>query len=592
MDSGKRLYKTGYGYGQNKGTWKTYDDGKTWEYVADEKKEQVSIGTTTLIVEDDGVYCKTPDETVRVLDEPYKAYGFDNAFYLVKDDELFTSTDGKIFKEELTGKFENFDDKLGVYSGEDGVYIIKEKKYTSNRKLIVYGDEDDERINILLTYALNKIFLPEIAFSITGNTRIKEGEYYLDDPRQGKFVIDEDNVYQYSEFSSLIDWKEDVGMFPFEGITFRDLVDNETVKVGDRTFRLNTDEKLNEAIAHVNAFYERKKNELLNVIGDKIKAVEPEERFINAIASAEYADEQERINALETFSEYVLGAKGASIEIFYKFLEAIHYLDDYKAKMVINAAIYESAMAMAPKLRGRIYDTSVLARKLGHKLEVKLDDLTWNYERALFTVYTKYQKYISKNVLRFSDASDKSVIRIAALNYRTDIKQNCLDELNEKLLNINLYNDLKRHYADKINELNNYYNGNTQEEPNFEIQDFEEYYLDRLYLKILYLVNEFDPIFFDNDGNYLELNEEERSRAMKYAKEIFNMFKTRIGDYYIYMRKKGSLHFIPDNIIKSQFFKWKQEGGTKPTWEAELKRLDVLARDAIVYVFMSEEDKI
>ena len=79
---------------------------------------------------------------------------------------------------------------------------------------------------------------------------------------------------------------------------------------------------------------------------------------------------------------------------------------------------------------------------------------------------------------------------------------------------------------------------------------------------------------------------------MKYAKEIFNMFKTRIGDYYIYMRKKGSLHFIPDNIIKSQFFKWRQEGGTKPTWEAELKRLDVLARDAIVYVFMSEEDKI
>ena len=143
MDSGKRLYKTGYGYGQNKGTWKTYDDGKTWEYVADEKKEQVSIGATTLIVEDDGVYCKTPDETVRVLDEPYKAYGFDNAFYLVKDDELFTSTDGKIFKEELTGKFENFDDKLGVYSGEDGVYIIKEKKYTSNRKIIVYGDEDD-----------------------------------------------------------------------------------------------------------------------------------------------------------------------------------------------------------------------------------------------------------------------------------------------------------------------------------------------------------------------------------------------------------------------------------------------------------------
>ena len=42
-------------------------------------------------------------------------------------------------------------------------------------------------------------------------------------------------------------------------------------------------EKLNKAIAHVNAFYERKKNELLNVVGDKIKAVEPEQRFINEI---------------------------------------------------------------------------------------------------------------------------------------------------------------------------------------------------------------------------------------------------------------------------------------------------------------------
>ena len=592
MNSGKIFYKTGYGYGQNKGTWKTYDNGKHWEYVADVKKEQVSIGNTTLIVEEDGVYCKTPDEVVKVLDEPHKAYAFDDTFYLIKDDEMYASKDGKIFTIELTGKFENFDDKLGVYSGEDGVYTVKEKKYTSNRKLIVYGDENDERINNLLTYALNKIFLPEIAFSVTGNTRVKEGDYYLDDPRQRKFALDEEEVYQYSEFSSLIDWKEDVGMFPFEGITFRDLVTNEASNVGDRTFRLNTDEKLNKAIAHVNAFYERKKNELLNVVGDKIKAVEPEQRFINAITSAEYADEQERINALETFSEYVLGAKGASIEIFYKFLDAIHYLDDYKAKMVINAAIYESAMAMAPKLRGRIYDTSVLARKLGHKLEVDLTDMTWNYERALFVVYTKYQKYISKNVMRFTDAGDKSIIRIAALNYRTEIKQQCLDELNQKLLNISLYEDLKRHYSEKINELNNYIDGNTTEEPVLEIQDFEKYYLDRLYLKIMYFVEEFNPVFFDNDGNYLELNEEERVRAKKYAKEIFNMFKTRIGDYYIYMRKNGKLHFIPNNVIKSEFFKWKKEGGIKPTWETELKRLDVLARDSVVYAFMAEEDKI
>ena len=589
LPKGQIKYSSGYGYGQNKGTWKTYDDGKTWEYVADKKMEQVSIGSTTVSKTEDGIYCNG----IRIFEEPdYNIYGFDKKFYLTKGNTLYSSSDGKTYEEELIGDFAEFDDALGIYTGEDGIYDLKTKEYSSNKTLIVDGTENEERINILLLYALNKIFLPEIAFKATGNTRLKEGEYYLDDPRQQKFAIDEDRVYQYSEFSSLINWKEDVGMFPFEGIGFADLMSNEVKKIGDKTFVLVTDEKLKEAINHVISFYEARKNEILFYAGEKIKAIEPDKKYIEEITAAEYVDEQERINALETYSEYVLGAKGGSIEILYKFLEAIHYLDDYKAKMVINAAIYESAMELAPKLRGRIYDTSILARKLGHKLEVELKDITWDYEKALWTVYIKYQKYISNNIMRFNDAGDKSIIRIAALNYRTEIKQQLLDELNEKLLNINLYDDLRRHYADKVNELNNYLNGTTTNIPNLEIPDFEEYYLDMLHLNIIYIVNEFDPIFFDNDGNYLELNEDERKRAMKYAKEIFSMFKNRICDYYIYMRKKGALHFLPNNVIKSDFENWKNNGGIRPNWESELKRLDVLARDSVVYKFISEEVRI
>ena len=597
MDKLTRTYKTGFGYGQNKGTWKTLDNGKTWQYVADEIMEQVSIGATTVSKNEEGIFVSTPEETVRVFEEPeykeYKIYAYDNNFFLKGGDELYTSKDGKTYEIEIVGDFTNFDDKKGIYTGPDGVYDIRTKKYTSNRKLIVDGTEDNERINILLTYAINYIFLPEIAYSVTGNTKLKEGDYYLDDLRQQKIALDNESIYHFSEFSSLINWQEDVGMFPFEGITFKDLATSKTIKVGDKTFRLNTDKKLEKAIAHVNAFYENKKNELLMLTANEIKNVEPDKKYMQEISSAEYIDEQEKINALETFTEYIMGAKGAAIEIYNKFVEAVHFLDDYKVRVVINASIYEAARAIAPKLRGRIYDTSKLAAKLGRKQEVPLDDITWNYDKALMSVYVKYQKYINRNIARFSEGGDKNIIRVAALNYRTELRDYFLDELNKKLRAINLYDDLKRHYADKISELNNYVYGSSTEEPNLELpDDFENFYLDRLYLKINYMVNKFNPTFFENDPNYLELTEDERKRAVKYAKEIFDMFKTRICDYYIYMRKNNKLHFTPNNVIKSNYNNWKNGSEQKPSWEFELKRLDVLARDSIVYILMSEEDKI
>ena len=393
MDKLTKIYKAGYGYGKNKGTWMTLDNGKTWEYVSDTTIEQVSIGAKTISKKEDGIFIETPEETKKIFEEvPEDAnveiYAYKNKFYIKINDELYVSEDGNHYEIEVIGDMK-FDDRFGRY----GTYDIVEGTYSSDEKIIVDGTEDDDKINILLLFALNNIFLPEITFSVTGSPIFKEGEYYSDNPKQENFIIDEENIYKYSDFSSLINWQEDVGMFPFEGITFKDLVSNDVHKVGERTFKLNTNKKLEKAIKQVMIFYKKRKNELLMHVANQIKKIEPDAKYIAAIREAEYPDDQERINALETYAEYIIGAKGASIEIYNKFIEATHFLDDYMAKTVINAAIYETVKALAPRVKGRIYDTSMLARKLNKKLEVNLNDIGWNYEASLYTVYIKYQKY-------------------------------------------------------------------------------------------------------------------------------------------------------------------------------------------------------
>ena len=74
---------------------------------------------------------------------------------------------------------------------------------------------------------------------------------------------------------------------------------------------------------------------------------------------------------------------------------------------------------------------------------------------------------------------------------------------------------------------------------------------------------------------------------MSYLNEIFEMFKTRVVDYFVFLRKKGKLHITVSSILISSI-------GTenKPSWEKEFARIDQIAKDQIVKAFISEEDKI
>lgn len=589
MEVGTLLKKQGFGYGQNKGTWETFDNGKTWQYIADTKLEQATIGNTTVLKEPDGIYCKVIGEnTVKVLDETdAELIVFDNKFYLVSENDIKTSFDGKSWDIEVSGNFKNVN-STGKCVGDDGIYDLNTGRYYSNKYLTVDGTENDEMIDILLLYAINDIFLPEISSSVVGSPYFNEGKYYSSDLRQQKIALGEEDVYKYSDFSSLINWQEDVGMFPFDGITFKDLIGDTSIKQNNETFTINTDKRIEKAILYVNNFYRERKNEILYAVTNDIKDIEPDSRFINYINNAEYDSELEKTNALETYSEYVLAAKGASLEIYNKYLEAVHYLDDYQARLIIKTSIYEAARQVATKVRGRIADTSKEARVKNMKLRVKLDDITWNYDKALLKVYTVYQKYIQKNVFKVSEGGDKNIIRVAALNYRTELRDELLEYMNEKINNISLVDTLNRHYSYKIRELNSYLENSGVPMPDLNIpNDFENFYLDNFAMVLKYHLDNIKPKFFDNDPNYAELSEEEQRRAMSYLNEIFEMFKTRVVDYFVFLRKKGKLHLTVSSILISSI-------GTenKPSWEKEFARIDQIAKDQIVKAFISEEDKI
>ena len=67
------------------------------------------------------------------------------------------------------------------------------------------------------------------------------------------------------------------------------------------------------------------------------------------------------------------------------------------------------------------------------------------------------------------------------------------------------------------------------------------------------------------------------------------MFKTRVSDYFVYMKK--DFYFEPKGTIKTAYFN-SLNGGAKPDWRTEFRKLDMEARDSIVYKFISKEEKI
>ena len=615
----KVVSKYGIGYGEKSGTWNTYDNGKTWVFISDKIQEQASIGTTTLLLNDDGLYCSTEGEAVKVLDLGYGSGGGDSGggdsnnakirningkFYVITDNIIYGSNDGRIWETETNGRF-NGPIINGMCYGADGIYDLKNNKFYddkfydnklynnkfyNNKKVYVYGDETYEEINNITLYILNCIFLPSVSSNNGGNAFFTEGKYYLTDLKNTKFALDEENIYSYSDFSNLINWQEDVGMFPFEGLTFKDLAYSDTKKQGEETFAITQEKQVQKAIAHVNKFYNARKTELLENIAEDIKKIEPDEKYIETVKNAVYDSDVEKNNAFEMFRDYVMAAKGGSLEIYNKYLEATHYLDDFKAKSVIKAAIYETVKALAPDVRGRVHDIVVKAKQTGTKQEVIVSDIKWNYDEGLKTAYLKYQKYITRNVARFTEGGDKNIIRVAALYYRTELRQTYLDIINKSLIGMTLLDDLLKHYSDRIKELDKFNNGEIQTLPSLELpKDFCEFYLDRFFLYLKNEVNKLKIIYFDEDPSYAELEDDEKKRAKAYLTEIVSMFKTRVSDYFVYMKK--DFYFEPKGTIKTAYYN-SLNGGAKPDWRTEFRKLDMEARDSIVYKFISKEEKI
>ena len=157
----KVVSKYGIGYGEKSGTWNTYDNGKTWNFISDKIQEQASIGTTTVSLSDDGLYCSVKGEAVKVLDlgsnlNNVKIRSVNGKFYVITDNIIYCSNDGKIWETETNGRF-NGSIINGMCYGIDGIYDLKNKKFYNNKKLYVYGNETYEEINNLTLYILNCI---------------------------------------------------------------------------------------------------------------------------------------------------------------------------------------------------------------------------------------------------------------------------------------------------------------------------------------------------------------------------------------------------------------------------------------------------
>lgn len=612
-----------------KGMYKTLDNGLTWELVTEDVNTlNASLGGVDVLADDTGVYYLDNNGDglgyTKALDSgdgqnllvastngifntrpkigKNKTNGEDinsnystkkgRFFILVTKTAIYTSYDGKDWKMETNGRFYDMITKDYKCIGPSGCYNILNEEYLHQKKVIVDEYTTDDELNNYLIFALNNIYLPTISYYNTGLTIFVEGENYTRNNKENSYAMSGEDVYSFSDFSSLIDWKADVGMFPFDGITLADLIDTDVAVQENTTFKIEDNKKISDAIIYVTNFYAKKKKQLLLECSEELKNIEPTGDFAKQLSQITYNSDQEKINAFEMYRDYINAAKGGALEVYNKYLEAIHFLDDYRAKKVIKAALYETVMQLAPEVKGLLYDTRREAAEQKTPLEVDFFKIQWDYDYGLFKAYQKYMKYIRKNFIRMSEGGDKEIIGLASLYYRTEIRPEILERLNRKLLKIDLHEELERYYSNYIKEMKDYTSGLTTVKPRTDIpEDFVDIYYKILRGKITSFLNECEYPKFAYNEEFINLSEDEKNRALKYLKEIWVMFKKRVIDYLAYINKKNPI--VATNNIVSIFINWENDkNNEKPSWISEIKRLNVELRDAIVFKFIEEEDKI
>lgn len=458
----------------------------------------------------------------------------------------------------------------GISDSKSG-YENKDGKGNGNGFYIKISEKlSNERLYSLIEYIITNVIKRDIIVKNTGRTKIDtEGQKIGTDlsDQEGKIVCASDDVYRLYKSSSIIDWENDLGMRPFDGITISDLIGSD-VATEENIYDSVTGESdtgLLNLIAKVKEYINSRKSIYLETVCDALENKANDYKKIKDLTE----DASMLKNNIEAYQIYMDAETNAAKILASSLADQLFYFDDYMVEMLINLGIFETIKMAVGNIKFILISLGEKAEK--EKITIFYNPyedkkLKYNFSKGLRVAFDEYLDHLSDNLIILTSSNDKDLISIAADYYKRYKREDYLSQVNEFLNNeeIDLSENYIKQYSaydtdisffslkikkimedetiiDKKNAMISCYNEYSFTFMNIEEKDIiTDSYLE-LYFKIYKRIcNEliFD-YFSENSEAYEALDSSKRKRTAGYLNEIYEKFISRC---------KTLLNYSYDNV--------------------------------------------
>lgn len=561
------------GSNNDTGLWYSDDDGEYW--INSDKM----TGNWLTLQEINGRVCAGSDGGILYTDDAGEHWNktniitdmFDNgcnknnAVYL-GGSKLVYSYDGKYFEiEGINGK---------AIVNEFGSTVENYLYLDLHSKIFTYEEIDGKVLEVI-----NKALLPFIRSDLFGTNNVNLNSYTTIKTSEGqKIVVGNDDVYKIHRTSSIINWKEDVGMQKFTPMTFSELIgsddiidaplnDFDSISDGDN-------DKITNLISNIKVFLNYKKAILRNCINVDVNDCMIDDNIIVNLTE----DMDMLSNNLEAKQIFEDAQKQSVMVVVDEMLNSIFAFDASNIKLLANAAIFEMIQACSGRIKIKLIDMNKELYGKGEDYKVNLEDfnLKLSFNKALETAYRYYIKCIGRNIQILNESDDKDLIAIAASYYRQTERQNYINSLDSILYDVsysptnvyvveeaeitNLTSRMRNYIIDNAGDgylaiktaIDNMFNEGYGFQTNNRMLDMYRNTYNSYMINLWKDLSSKIVFSFPDPSEYTQYSTSEQNRIIKYLNEIHGKFLDRCSELmYVVFTNYENIQDVCDNDYKT-----------------------------------------
>lgn len=437
--------------------YETLDNGRNWKEVGEsaigiQAYDRIIYGST----ENKGLRY-SDDNGVTILESDHPTGNWDGINY--RDNKVFAHSmdgDGIYYSQETDENgigeiwHKLYDCPGGEVVEKDGYYQTEGMLITPEGKPVPNAVFENGEIvskpiskyEGILTVILNDMVVPQLVILLTGSEDKETLAYFNDGITWGNtsyssFFSEKElfhSTASYGEHMSSEDYMQIVGMMPISLKTedFVGEVDTSNLSLSEAA-NLPENETLNKTLEIINNILEIKRAEAVDNMANKIMSVpvESDNLLDLDLTNEEYA------NALYMQKMFYEVQKSSILSIVGTILNAIYSFDTQRKISILKAAIYETAIKVAPSIQ---YQLKEIEKKINNSnFEITEDDLRidYNFGYGLETAITNYLNTVFKNIKYVLD-NPGDLKEHAAAWYKEQFRDEALEELSSFITTVSI----------------------------------------------------------------------------------------------------------------------------------------------------------